>query len=63
MHYKKLLEKTEIFLTGKKTYFAVLAGALTILARMLGYIDETTFELLLSLFGLGSVAALRSAVK
>lgn len=57
---KKIITSTQ----GYKTYATCLAGIATALAYFTFHkIDLNTFQLLLSLEGFGTVAALRSALK
>ena len=51
------------FLQGKKTYILAGLGALLVFGKLIGWIDEQTFEALFALLGFGSFATLRSAVK
>lgn len=48
-------------LKGKRTYFCALAIGLITVLKTLGYVDETTYTTLLSLFGAGGLAALRAS--
>lgn len=49
-------------LQGYKTYLmAGLAGVVTVL-KGLGYLDETTFQVLMGLLGAGGLATLRAGV-
>jgi len=50
------------FLKGKKTYIAVAAGILTLLAAKLGYISSDTAQTLFVFEGFSGLAALRAAV-
>lgn len=49
-------------LTGYRTYICTFIGALVAVAMWLGFISPTTGLLILSFFGFGSIAALRSAL-
>ena len=50
-------------LDGWKTYLMVVAGCILAMIYGLGYIDETMFVMGLGIFGFGSVAGLRKAIK
>lgn len=49
-------------LRGRKTYICAISIALVTLARQMLWIDETSFQALLGIFGAGGMASLRSAV-
>ena len=49
-------------LEGKKTYIFAALVALATFAKTIGWIDDTTYQALLALFGAGGLAALRSGV-
>ena len=49
-------------LDGKKTYIFAALLALATFAKTVGWIDESTYQALLALFGAGGLAALRSGV-
>jgi|WetSurMetagenome_2_1015567.scaffolds.fasta_scaffold23633_4 hypothetical protein len=49
-------------LNGKKTYIVAAVMALGAFARSMGWLDQSQFELLLSLGGSLGLAALRSGV-
>jgi hypothetical protein len=49
-------------LNGYKTYLAAAAGAATVAAFFLGFIDASTSNMLLALLGFGGLAALRAAI-
>ena len=50
------------FLNGKKTYLSAAAVILVTVLKALGYIDESTHQSLIALFGGAGLAFLRSAV-
>jgi hypothetical protein len=52
----------EKMLNGKKTYIVAAVMALGAFARAMGWLDQSQFELLLSLGGSMGLAALRSGV-
>lgn len=52
-----------LFLQGKKTYVMALGGAIVVFLKIANLIDDTTYQTLLGLFGLGGLAALRAAKK
>lgn len=56
------LEEVKSMLKGYKTYIiAVLMGALTVL-KLLGYIDEATYDTLLKLLGVGAIGTVAAKI-
>lgn len=51
------------FLKGKRTYILATLGLITIGANWLGFIDLSSANLLLGMFGFGGLITLRSAVQ
>lgn len=47
------------WLDGKKTYICSLICAASVFAHAQGWIDKQVLEILISAFGLGTIAALR----
>lgn len=50
------------FLSGKKTYILGACGLITIGAYFLGFLNLDTANMLLGLFGFGSIVSLRAAL-
>jgi hypothetical protein len=57
-----MVNKVVTVLDGLKTYIAVAAAVASVLGYAFGAYDREVMEILLSLFGLGSVAALRHGI-
>lgn len=49
-------------MAGKKTYLIAALIAVATFAKAMGWIDQTTYELILGLLGAGGLAALRAGV-
>ncbi len=47
---------------GSKTYICAAGLALATFAKVMGWIDESVYNLLAGLFGAGGLAALRSGI-
>ena len=48
------------YLRGKKSYIFAAFGALTVFAKLAGFIDDATMNTLLALLGFGGLAALKA---
>jgi hypothetical protein len=49
-------------MAGYKTYLFAVAIALATFAKVMGWIDEKTYDTILALLGAGGLAALRAGV-
>lgn len=49
-------------MSGYKTYLIAVGVGLATVAKVLGWIDSTTYEVILSLLGAGGLASLRAGV-
>ena len=56
------MTKLIALLEGKKTYIATLGGVLSVLAYSQGMFDREVLDMLIALFGLSGIAALRSGI-
>jgi len=48
------------YLRGKKTYIFAALGAIVVFAKLIGWIDDVTMNVLLGLLGFGGLAALKA---